>query len=131
MWCADCPETATIIFTVVDTLTQAKLNGKALNESTNPDEEVVWGAAAYAALLEGVCGETLLGTLVLDVSCFSLGVAVDEDPIQWLIGSNTAIPTKHKASCTTKRDDQRSMRVQVRNCVRPGLADQTSVRLAW
>jgi len=76
----------------------------------NPDEAIATGAAIQGSVL--VAGEADL--LLLDVTPLSLGIATFDGGFASLIECNTTVPAHRSHTFTTSRDDQTSVKIQVR-----------------
>jgi L1 cell adhesion molecule like protein len=96
----------------VQDLMQDFFKGKDLCKSINPDEAVAYGAAVQAAILSE--GFKNVPDLVLrDVTPLSLGFEVDDDVMGVVIPKNTSFPVKMTRSCSTRNDNQTSVRFSV------------------
>jgi molecular chaperone DnaK len=82
---------------------------RALNKSFNPDEVVAIGAAIQGGILEG----EVKAVTLLDVTNFSLGIAVEGNRFATLIPKNTTIPTQKTQMVSTVVDNQRTVRIHV------------------
>ncbi len=83
--------------------------GKPVNDSVNPDEVVVLGAAIQADILAGNNKELLL----LDITPLSLGVETMGGLMDVLVPRNSKIPTKAVRQYTTQKDGQSGMKISV------------------
>ena len=88
--------------------------GRTAEHGVNPDEVVAVGAAIQAANLLGVSqGEETSGSLLIDVTPQSLGVATVGGFVERLIERNTAIPVGQTRTFTTSVDDQSEVKIEV------------------
>jgi molecular chaperone DnaK len=90
----------------------ASFFGRAPNTQVNPDESVALGAAIQSAILEGEALEDLI--LLLDVTSLSLGIETENDGMEILIPKNSTIPCRKAKTFTTVEDNQRRVRIHVR-----------------
>lgn len=90
-------------------------NGKALNESVNPDEAVAFGAAIQAAILSGENenDEKLKDILLLDVTPLSLGIETSGELMTTLIERNSTIPCKKNQEFSTYSDNQPAVTIKI------------------
>jgi len=93
----------------IQALASKLVNGKAPNQSVNPDEVVAVGAAIQAGVLAGDVKDIVL----LDVSPLSLGVETLGGVSTVLIPRNTTIPTKKQEVFSTAVDSQPSVEIVV------------------
>jgi len=93
----------------IQALASKLVNGKAPNQSVNPDEVVAVGAAIQAGVLSGDVKDIVL----LDVSPLSLGVETLGGVSTVLIPRNTTIPTKKQEVFSTAVDSQPSVEIVV------------------
>jgi len=82
---------------------------KPVNDSINPDEVVVLGAAVQADILAGNNRDLLL----LDITALSLGIETMGGLMDVLVPRNSKIPSKAARQYTTQKDGQGSMRISV------------------
>lgn len=83
--------------------------GRPVNDTVNPDEVVVLGAAVQADILAGNNKELLL----LDITPLSLGVETMGGLMDVLVPRNSKIPTKAARQYTTQKDGQSGMKISV------------------
>ncbi|MEP6675113.1 MAG: Fe-S protein assembly chaperone HscA [Ferruginibacter sp.] len=83
--------------------------GKPVNDTVNPDEVVVLGAAIQADILAGNNKEFLL----LDITPLSLGVETMGGLMDVLVPRNSKIPSKVSRQYTTQKDGQSGMVISV------------------
>ena len=86
-----------------------KVLGKKPNQTVNPDEVVVVGAAVQAGVLAGEVKDILL----LDVTPLSLGVETLGGVTTRIIPRNTTIPTKKSEVFSTAVDNQPNVEIHV------------------
>ena len=83
--------------------------GKPVNDTVNPDEVVVLGAAIQADILAGNNKDLLL----LDITPLSLGVETMGGLMDVLVPRNSKIPSKASRQYTTQKDGQSGMIISV------------------
>jgi len=93
----------------IQTLASKLVNGKAPNQSVNPDEVVAVGAAVQAGVLAGDVKDIVL----LDVSPLSMGVETLGGVCTVMIARNTTIPTKKQEVFSTAVDSQASVELVI------------------
>ena len=90
--------------------------GKELNKRLNPDEAVAYGATIEAAIQMGAYAEDVT---LLDVCAFSLGIATfkkkekNKRLMSKFIMKGTKLPCKKKHPCTTVKDYQTGVLIEV------------------
>ena len=84
-------------------------SGREPNVRLDPDQVVALGAAVQA----GVLGGQVSGTLLLDVTPLSLGIATAEGGVAHLIARNAAIPATANDAFTTFADGQTAVKFTV------------------
>ncbi len=86
-----------------------RLLGKEPNQSVNPDEVVVLGAAIHA----GVSSGEITGIVLLDVTPLSLGVETLGGVMTKIISRNTTVPNKKSEIFSTAVDGQTNVEIHV------------------
>lgn len=79
---------------------------------TNPDEIVARGAASFAGIKER--REGVKDMVLIDVCPFTLGVTVVDDRMAPVLPKNTSLPASREEYFHTVFDDQRVVRIEVR-----------------
>ncbi len=92
----------------------AEFFGRTPRRDVDPMHAVALGASMHAALLTGTWvnrPKTAPATsLLVDVLPHSIGIAVAGGGVEWLLKSNSVVPTEEKRRFTTWRDGQDDMR---------------------
>lgn len=95
-------------------LLQDFFDGKELNKSINGDEAIAYGAAIQAAILNRDKAEHLSKILLLDVTSWSLGIAIKGGIMDRLIKKNSTIPTPPIVrTYQTVKDSQDAVNIRV------------------
>ena len=83
--------------------------GRAPYKGVNPDEVVAMGAAIQGSIL----AESAAGSLLVDVTPLSLGIATFGGHFTRLIERNTTVPASARETFTTTRDNQKFVKIKV------------------
>ncbi len=100
-----------------------KFFGKKPSKGVNPDEVVALGAAIQGGVLAGDVKDVLL----LDVTPLSLGIETMGGVYDFVIESNSTIPTKKTKTYSTAIDNQPSVEIHILQGERPMAKDNRSV----
>ncbi len=107
----------------------AEFFGRAPRRDVDPMHAVALGASLHAALLTGQWvnrPKTAPATsLLVDVLPHSIGIAVAGGGVEWLLKSNSVVPTEEKRRFTTWRDGQDDMRFVLLQGDSPHAAENT------
>ena len=107
----------------------AEFFGRPPRRDIDPMHAVALGAALHAALLTGTPihrSKTAAATsLLVDVLPHSIGIAVAGGGVEWILKSNSVVPTEEKRRFTTWRDGQDDMRFVLLQGDSPSAAENT------
>ena len=93
----------------VQALVRKLTNGKAPNQTVNPDEVVAVGAAVQAGVLAGEVKDVVL----LDVTPLSLGLETIGGVMTKLVERNTTIPVRRTETFSTADDNQTAVDIHI------------------
>jgi len=103
--------------------------GKAPRRDVDPMHAVALGASLHAALLTNTPIKkpkaAPASTLLVDVLPHSIGIAVAGGGVEWILKSNSVVPTEEKRRFTNWRDDQKEMRFVLLQGDSPRAAENT------
>jgi molecular chaperone DnaK len=103
--------------------------GRAPRRDVDPMHAVALGASLHAALLTGTpVAKPRTGpasALLVDVLPHSIGIAVAGGGVEWILRSNSVVPTEEKRRFTTWRDQQAEMRFVLLQGESPNAAENT------
>jgi molecular chaperone DnaK len=103
--------------------------GRSPRRDIDPMHAVALGAALHAALLTGTpiqrAKSAPPSSLLVDVLPHSIGIAVAGGGVEWLLKSNSVVPTEEKRRFTTWRDGQDDMRFVLLQGDSPNAAENT------
>ncbi|KAL7061378.1 hypothetical protein AAHC03_010054 [Spirometra sp. Aus1] len=97
----------------IQTTVRELFNNKELNKSLNAEEAAAYGAAVYAAVLQGDKSETLQDLELLDVTPYSLGVETSNGVMTNLIPRYTRLPMQIQRHFTTSVANQIEMLIKI------------------
>jgi molecular chaperone DnaK len=110
----------------------AELFGRAPLQDVDPLHAVALGGAVHAALLNDIpvrsaqeSKSTTDAALLLDVLPHSIGIAVAGGGVEWILKSNSVIPTEETRRFTTWRDGQTELRFVLLQGDSPKAAENT------
>ena len=94
------------------------------NDKVHPDESVALGAAIQSGMLFGELNDIVL---LLDVTSLSLGIEIELDGFERIIGKNTTIPVKKTKSFTTVDNNQRQVLIHILQGDAPRASENVSL----
>ncbi|VDL98204.1 unnamed protein product [Schistocephalus solidus] len=97
----------------IQTTVRELFNNKELNKSLNAEEAAAYGAAVYAAVLQGDKSETLQDLELLDVTPYSIGVETSSGVMTTLIPRYTRLPLQIQRHFTTSVANQVEMLIKI------------------
>ncbi|KAJ1701362.1 hypothetical protein LUZ63_001142 [Rhynchospora breviuscula] len=99
----------------VQQLVQDFFEGKELFMGIHPDEAVAYGAAIYAANLNGQREKDMQNLVLVDVTPLSLGLGISKGfkDMSIVVPRNTPIPTKKYTRFTTSNDNQTTATLRI------------------
>ena len=94
------------------------------NDKVHPDESVALGAAIQSGMISGELSGIVL---LLDVTSLDLGIEIESDGFERIIGKNTTIPVKKTKAFTTVDHNQRHVLIHVLQGNSPRASENVSL----